>query len=72
MEELSGVRKAGQLKELSIDGNPVSENAECTAVLVTSLPHLKLLNGTNVTSDLRDVVQTWRQEPSVSDKTQVT
>lgn len=70
MEELSGVRKAGQLKELSIDGNPVSENAQCTAALVSSLPHLKLLNGTNVTSDLRKVAQSWQQEPA-SDKTQV-
>jgi leucine-rich repeat-containing protein 49 len=70
VEELSGVRKAGQLKELSIDGNPVSEIAECTAALVSSLPHLKLLNGTNVTSDLRNVAQSWQQEPA-SDKTQV-
>jgi hypothetical protein len=70
VEELSGVRKAGQLKELSIDGNPVSENAQCTAALLSSLPHLKLLNGTNVTSDLRKVAQSWQQEPA-SDKTQV-
>ncbi|XP_059474299.1 leucine-rich repeat-containing protein 49 [Neocloeon triangulifer] len=69
VEELNGVRQASQLKELSIDGNPVSENAECAALLVTSLSTLKLLNGSEVTNELRNVAATWHHAP-ISDKKQ--
>jgi len=70
VEDLSGVRKSSQLKELSIDGNPVCENAECAAALVTSLERLKLLNGTDVTTDLRNIASKWQQVP-ISGKKQV-
>ncbi|XP_065333141.1 leucine-rich repeat-containing protein 49 isoform X2 [Cloeon dipterum] len=69
VEELNGVRQASKLKELSIDGNPVSEHAECAAALVSSISSLKLLNGSEITNELRNVASTW-QRAHLSDKKQ--
>jgi hypothetical protein len=74
--ELVSAVSAATLHELSVDGNAACEQHECAPLLVSALPHLRLLNGTEVTPELRAAATVWRtgnksQPAQVSDKKQV-
>ncbi|KAF4521080.1 hypothetical protein B566_EDAN012380 [Ephemera danica] len=50
---------------LSIDGNSVSDLPECAPTLVTTFPHLRFLNGTEVTPQLRAAYVLRSSEASI-------
>jgi len=52
--------KATKLREVTVDGNPVSLGGDCVSFLVSYLPHLKLLNCMEVTKSVRKAAIVWR------------
>ena len=55
VRDLASAVSSAPLSELSVDGNVACEQPECAPLLVSALPRLRLLNGTEVTAELRAV-----------------
>ncbi|XP_067004764.2 leucine-rich repeat-containing protein 49 [Anabrus simplex] len=70
VDNMSSIMKASQLREITIDGNPVSLGGDCVSFLVSYLPNLKMLSHMEVTDSVRKAAMTWRnsREASFSQK----
>jgi hypothetical protein len=60
VENVSSIVKATKLREVTVDGNPVSLGGDCVSFLVSYLTHLKLLNCMEVTESVRKAATVWR------------
>lgn len=57
---MGSLAKALQIKEVSIDGNPVTLSADCVSFLVSYLPNLQLLSTMQVNEQVRRAAMAWR------------
>lgn len=60
IEDMWSVGKAAQLKEVSIDSNPVASRADCVSFLVSYLPNLGVLSHMQITEQVRKTAAAWR------------
>lgn len=61
LEDITSVAKATNIKEISIDNNPLSLGGDCVSFLVSYLPHLAVLNSMQVTDQVRKAAMAWRR-----------
>ncbi|XP_039276071.1 uncharacterized protein LOC111044844 [Nilaparvata lugens] len=66
IEDMNSVLKAVQLKEISVDGNPVALSGDCASFLVSHLPQLQLLSHMQVTEQVRRAALAWRSTKEAS------
>ncbi|RZF40601.1 hypothetical protein LSTR_LSTR007484 [Laodelphax striatellus] len=69
VEDMNSVLKAVQLKEISVDGNPVALSGDCASFLVSHLPQLQLLSHMQVTEQVRRSASAWRSTREASSST---
>ncbi|EFN81037.1 Leucine-rich repeat-containing protein 49 [Harpegnathos saltator] len=60
IEDLGSLAKALQIKEITIDGNPVTLNADYISFLVSYLPNLQLLSTMQISEQIRRTAMAWR------------
>ncbi|XP_050295004.1 leucine-rich repeat-containing protein 49 isoform X2 [Anthonomus grandis grandis] len=61
VDDISSIAKSPNIKEISIDGNPVFLAGDCVSFLVSYLPHLIRLNAMQVTEQVRKAAMAWRR-----------
>lgn len=57
---MGSVVKAYQIKEISIDGNPITLNSDYISFLVSYLPNLQILSSMQITEQIRRTAIAWR------------
>lgn len=72
VEDMNSVAKAIQLKEITIDSNPVALGNDCVNFLVAYLPNLQLLSHMQVTEQIRKNAKIWRTSKESANKTVTT
>ncbi|XP_020708879.2 leucine-rich repeat-containing protein 49 isoform X2 [Athalia rosae] len=60
IEDMGSLAKALQVKEVTIDGNPVTMNTDCVSFLVSYLPNLQVLSTMQVNEQVRRAAMAWR------------
>ncbi|XP_047369807.1 leucine-rich repeat-containing protein 49 isoform X2 [Vespa velutina] len=60
IEDMGSVVKAFQIKEISIDGNPITLNSDYISFLVSYLPNLQILSSMQITEQIRRTAIAWR------------
>ncbi|XP_012285384.1 leucine-rich repeat-containing protein 49 [Orussus abietinus] len=60
IEDMNSLAKALQIREVSIDGNPVTLSPNCVSFLVAYLPNLQVLSTMQVSEQLRRAAAAWR------------
>lgn len=60
IEDMGSLAKALQIKEITIDGNPVALNADYISFLVSYLPNLQLLSTMQISEQIRRTAMAWR------------
>lgn len=66
---MSSLAKAINLKEITIDNNPVSLGGDCVSFLVSYLPNLNQLSGMQITDQVRKAAMVWRHNKELSNST---
>jgi leucine-rich repeat-containing protein 49 len=61
VEDISSLAKSCNLKEISIDNNPVFLAGDCVSFLVSYLPQLNKLNTMQITEQVRKAAMAWRR-----------
>ncbi|KAK6617306.1 hypothetical protein RUM44_005637 [Polyplax serrata] len=61
MDDVLGVCQAVSLKEVTIDGNPITLGNDCIHMLVSHLPNLQVLSHMQVTESVRRSAILWRK-----------
>lgn len=67
VEDMSSIAKAINLKEVTIENNPVSLGGDCVSFVVSYLPCLILLSQMQVTEQVRRAAMAWRKSKETSD-----
>lgn len=67
VEDMSSVAKAVNLKEVTIENNPVSLAGDCVSFLVSYLPNLISLSQMQVTEQVKRAATAWRKNKEISD-----
>lgn len=67
VEDMSAIAKAINLREVTLESNPVSLGGDCVSFLVSYLPHLTLLSQMQVTEQVRRAAMAWRRNKELSD-----
>ncbi|XP_029169643.1 leucine-rich repeat-containing protein 49-like [Nylanderia fulva] len=60
IEDMSSLAKALQIREITIDGNPVTLNSDYISFLVSYLPNLQLLSTMQISEQIRRTAMAWR------------
>ncbi|OXU30110.1 hypothetical protein TSAR_003786 [Trichomalopsis sarcophagae] len=60
IEDMGSIAKALQIREITIDNNPVCSTAECLHFLVSYLPNLQVLSMMQVNEQIRRTAMAWR------------
>nr|XP_034177239.1 leucine-rich repeat-containing protein 49 isoform X5 [Osmia lignaria] len=60
IEDIGSLAKALQLREIAIDGNPVTLTGDYVSFLVSYLPHLQRLSTMPITEQIRRAATAWR------------
>lgn len=60
IEDIGSIAKALQIREISIDANPITLTAECVSFLVSYLPNLQLLSAMQINEQIRRTAMAWR------------
>ncbi|KAL1514064.1 hypothetical protein ABEB36_003387 [Hypothenemus hampei] len=66
VEDINSIAKAQNIREISVDGNPVFLSGDCVSFLVSYLPHLVKLNGMQITDQVRKAAMAWRRNKETS------
>ena len=66
---MSSLAKALQIKEITIDGNPVTLNTDYISFLVSYLPSLQLLSTMQISEQIRRTAMAWRFSKEQSNST---
>ncbi|KAJ8928190.1 hypothetical protein NQ314_019253 [Rhamnusium bicolor] len=69
VEDISSLAKSSNLKEISIDNNPVSLGGDCVSFLVSYLPQLTKLNTMQITDQVRKAAMAWRRNKEITNAT---
>lgn len=67
VEDMSSIARALNLKEVTIENNPVSLAGDCVSFLVSYLPHLISLSQMHITEQVRRAAAAWRKNKETSD-----
>ncbi len=62
------VTKLQQLKELSLDGNPVLSSEDCIFFVVTRIPSVQIFGQTKITDDIKKVAKVWQLRKEFNEK----
>lgn len=65
---MSSIAKSINLKEITIENNPISLAGDCVSFLVSYLPLLNTLNQLQITEQVRRAANAWRRNKENSDK----
>jgi len=57
---MSSLARASQIKEITIDGNPITLNTDYISFLVSYLPNLQLLSTMQINEQIRRTAMAWR------------
>ncbi|CAL7949843.1 unnamed protein product [Xylocopa violacea] len=60
IEDIGSLVKALQLREITIDGNPITLNGDYISFLVSYLPNLQFLSTMQITDQIRRTAIAWR------------
>ncbi|KAK0161119.1 hypothetical protein PV327_009631 [Microctonus hyperodae] len=60
IEDMGSVAKALQIREITVDGNPVTLNSDCVSFLVSYLPNLQTLSTMPINEQVRRAAMAWR------------
>ncbi|KAK2580187.1 hypothetical protein KPH14_012452 [Odynerus spinipes] len=60
VEDMESIVKAFQIKEITIDGNPITLNSDYISFLVSYLPNLQILSSMQITEQIRRNAMVWR------------
>ncbi|KAG6800879.1 leucine-rich repeat-containing protein 49 [Apis mellifera caucasica] len=60
IEDIGNLAKALQLREITIDGNPITLNGDYVSFLVSYLPNLQSLSTMQITEQIRRTAVAWR------------
>ncbi|XP_043792684.1 leucine-rich repeat-containing protein 49 [Apis laboriosa] len=60
IEDIGSLAKALQLREITIDGNPITLNGDYVSFLVSYLPNLQSLSTMQITEQIRKTAMAWR------------
>ncbi|KAG5881300.1 hypothetical protein JTB14_016171 [Gonioctena quinquepunctata] len=69
VEDMSSLAKSQNIKEISIDNNPISLAGDCVSFLVSYLPHLIKLNSMQITEQVRKAAMAWRRNKEATNVT---
>ncbi|XP_060535120.1 leucine-rich repeat-containing protein 49 isoform X2 [Cylas formicarius] len=61
VECISSIVKSQNIKEISVDNNPIYLTADCVSFLVSYLPNLMKLNSMQITEQVRKAAMAWRR-----------
>ncbi|KAF7265554.1 uncharacterized protein LOC143195787 [Rhynchophorus ferrugineus] len=61
VEDISSIAKSPNIKDISIDNNPIFLTGDCVSFLVAYLPHLVKLNAMQITDQVRKAAMAWRR-----------
>nr|CAH7759362.1 unnamed protein product [Callosobruchus chinensis] len=61
IEDVSSLARSPNIREISIDNNPVSLGGDCVSFLVSYLSHLVKLNSMQITEQVRKAAMAWRR-----------
>lgn len=67
IEDLGCIAKAINLKEITVENNPVALAGDCCSFLVSFLPNLLMLSQMHVTDQVRRAANAWRRSKESSD-----
>lgn len=67
VEDMSSIARALNLKEVTIENNPVSLAGDCVSFLVSYLPNLISLSQMQITEQVRRAAAAWRKNKEASD-----
>ncbi|EAA01243.5 AGAP002013-PA [Anopheles gambiae str. PEST] len=67
VEDMAAIAKAINLKEVTIENNPVSLAGDCVSFLVSYLPGLVSLSQMQITEQVRRAASAWRRNKELSD-----
>lgn len=68
IEDMSSIAKSINLKEITIENNPISLAGDCVSFLVSYLPMLVALNQLQITEQVRRAANAWRRSKENSDQ----
>nr|XP_022920797.1 leucine-rich repeat-containing protein 49 [Onthophagus taurus] len=66
VEDMTSIIKSTNIKEISIDNNPVFLNGDCASFLISFLPLLTSLNSMQITEQVRKAAMIWRRKKESS------
>lgn len=69
IEDMSSIAKSINLKEITIENNPISLAGDCVSFLVSYLPMLVSLNQLQITEQVRRAANAWRKSKENTDQT---
>lgn len=67
VDDMWCIAKAINLREVTVENNPVSLAGDCVSFLVSYLPHLMLLSQMQVTDQVRRAAMNWRKNKELCD-----
>lgn len=67
VEDMSCIAKAINLKEITVENNPVSLAGDCCSFLVSYLPNLAMLSQMHVTEQVKRAAMAWRKSKETTD-----
>jgi len=70
IDDMWSICKAVELKEVSVDNNPVASRGECISFLVSYLPNLTVVSHMQVTEQVRRTAAAWRAHRDSSNRTE--
>lgn len=69
VEDMSCIAKAINLKEITVENNPVSLAGDCCSFLVSYLPNLAMISQMHVTEQVKRAAIAWRKSKETADVT---
>ncbi|CAH1107640.1 unnamed protein product [Psylliodes chrysocephalus] len=69
IEDISSLAKSSNIKEITIDNNPVLLGGDCISFMVSYLPLLNKLNSMQITEHVRKAAMAWRRNKEASNST---
>lgn len=67
VEDMSCIARAINLKEITVENNPVSLAGDCCSFLVSYLPNLLMLSQMHVTEQVKRAAMAWRKSKETTD-----
>ena len=61
IDDMNSIVKSSNIRELSIDNNPIFMEGDCTSFVISYLPFLSHLNSMQITDHVRKTAMAWRR-----------